>query len=179
MTLLNADIYTSPELMTFNLERPIRHHPINTHEHPAPPNPPINLDRPVKPPSVTKDLPDINLDRPVRSQMAMTDQPDLLQHPVDHHSLINLERPVRPPAAHALLNLDQPVLPPAGSTNTTAISLEPPVPPFLNLERPVISTPNLDRPGRNRPPFSFDFPIRQPASSQDVQNLNLDRPPRR
>ena len=39
-------------------------------------------------------LPDINLDRPVRSQMAMTDQPDLLQHPVDHHSLINLKRPV-------------------------------------------------------------------------------------
>ena len=55
-------------------------------------------------------------------------------------------------------------------------SLEGRISPDFNLERPATSTLILDRPGRKRPPINFDFTLRQPATSQDVCNLNLDRP---
>lgn len=107
----------------------------------------------------------------------MTAQPNLvLQRPVDLPSVINLDRPARPPAAHGLLHLDRPHRPPAVSIEKQDTSLEGRISPDFNLERPATSTLILDRPGRKRPPINFDFTLRQPATSQDVCNLNLDRP---
>lgn len=177
LTSFKPDIYTFQALSSFNLDRPVSHNRRTDVEHPEHSHPLITLDRPVKPPSVTKDLPNINLDRPARVQKVTTAQQNLeLQHPVDNHSSINLDRPSRPPAAHALLHLDRPAGPPAVSTDKKRISLEGPVSPDLNFERPAISTLNLDRPGRKRPPIDFDLTLRQPATSQNVHNL--DRPHR-
>jgi hypothetical protein len=177
-TYLKADICTLPALLSFNLERPVRHGRNDHLQRPAHPNPPINLDRPVKAPSTTN-LPEINPDQPVPMTMTMTAQPDFhLQRPVDRTSLTNLDRPVRPPAASAFLNLDRPVRPPPALTDMKDINLEPQISPSLNLERPTIPMLSLDRPGRKRTPINFDFPLRQPAAGQDVQNLNLIRPRR-
>ncbi|EDR07672.1 uncharacterized protein LACBIDRAFT_298041 [Laccaria bicolor S238N-H82] len=175
--------------MSFNLDRPIRNDHTTNNEHAPHPNPPINLDRPVKRPSVTKDLPSFNLDRPARVQKPTTEQLNQELHPIDRHSVLNLDRPVRPPATPSLnldrpmrppaappLNLDRPMRPPGESTHRNDTSLEGRISPELNLERPAPSTFNLDCPGRKPPPVDYDFSLRQPPTLQDVRNLKLDRP---
>ena len=190
---VTADICPFTALGSFNLECPVHHDHKTNLEHPVHPNPPIDLDRPVKPPSVTKDLPEINLDCP-RVQKTRTELPNLeLQHCLDRHSLMNLDRPVRPPAVHNMLNLDCPVRPLAvhtmlnldcpvkpppvlDLTDKNDISVEHPVSPDVNFEHPTTSTLSLDRLGRKRSQVNFDFFPQQPTTSEDVRNLNLDRP---
>jgi hypothetical protein len=99
-------------------------------------------------------------------------EPDFhFQCPVDQTSLTNLDHPVCPLAAHTLLNLDLPVCLPLDLTDIKYISLEPQVSPSLNLECPTIPTLSLNHPGCKHPPINFNFPLRQPAASQDIQKL--------